>query len=80
MDGIGDVCDNCKHVSNEDQLDENNNMVGDACDNGTDSDNDGVPDSSDNCPNTPNTDLLNVTVMNKVMFVILMLTMMVFPI
>ncbi|MCA9353504.1 thrombospondin type 3 repeat-containing protein, partial [Candidatus Nomurabacteria bacterium] len=57
-DGIPDDLDNCPSVPNEDQLDENENDIGDACENQepTDSDEDGIEDSSDNCPSVPNED------------------------
>ncbi|MCR9104192.1 MAG: thrombospondin type 3 repeat-containing protein [Gammaproteobacteria bacterium] len=44
--------DNCRLVSNNDQLDSNEDGVGDACD----ADNDGIPDDVDNCPLIPNSD------------------------
>jgi len=55
-DGVSDDMDNCPAVANADQLDENGNGRGDACEGGggTDSDNDTVPDVSDNCPMVPN--------------------------
>ena len=42
-----------------DQEDSNDNQIGDACDDGIDTDNDGVPDTHDNCPNIPNGDQLD---------------------
>ena len=34
--------------------------VGDVCDDGNDSDKDGIPDSSDNCPNVANSNQLDL--------------------
>ena len=39
--------------------DENGNFVGDTCDVGLDTDNDGVVDGADNCPNISNSDQLD---------------------
>ena len=50
-DSILDTVDNCPNVANADQLDSNNNKVGDVCE---DFDSDGVLNSTDNCPNIPN--------------------------
>ena len=52
-DDIGDACDNCPSVSNNNQTDCNNNGIGDACE-PLDTDCDGVFDNVDNCPNFPN--------------------------
>ncbi len=41
------------------QLDTNYNLVGDACDEGLDSDKDGVPDNVDNCPDVDNAEQLD---------------------
>ena len=53
-DGIPDASDNCTDVYNPQQTDDDDDGVGNKCDDGsttpTDTDNDGVPDSSDNCP------------------------------
>jgi len=50
-DGIIDQYDNCPSISNPDQLDINNNSIGDACE---DFDGDGVLNINDNCPDHPN--------------------------
>ena len=47
-DGLPDEEDNCPKVFNTEQLDYDQDGLGDACDG--DDDNDGVPDSLDNCP------------------------------
>jgi len=60
-DGLSDDCDNCPNVANPDQLDCNNNGIGDACEL-LDTDCDGIFDIDDNCPNVFNpfqTDLNN---------------------
>ena len=53
-DGILDVNDNCPLISNADQLDTDNDNIGNSCD--TDDDNDGILDLDDNCPLTSNAD------------------------
>ncbi len=55
-DGVVDPEDNCPDVANADQLDTDNNNVGDAC---QDSDEDGVADLDDNCRQIPNPDQLD---------------------
>lgn len=53
-DGIADTADNCPDLGNTDQVDTDDDAMGDVCD--TDDDNDGIPDESngthvmDNCP------------------------------
>ncbi|MCK6264668.1 thrombospondin type 3 repeat-containing protein [Vibrio sp. ZSDE26] len=57
-DGITDSVDNCPNVANPDQIDSDNNGIGDACETDTplDSDGDGIEDALDNCPNVANPD------------------------
>ena len=50
-DGTTDNQDNCPAMANSDQVDANNNRIGDVCD---DFDKDGVINSKDNCPDNPN--------------------------
>ena len=47
LDGIFDVDDNCLLVANPDQLDSNNDGIGDAC--SGDTDEDGIIEELDNC-------------------------------
>lgn len=59
-DGVPDVVDNCPTAPNPDQLDTNNNGVGDVCDRSMlDMDGDSISDDIDNCIATPNTDQKN---------------------
>lgn len=55
QDGIPDYSDNCIFVPNPDQIDLDNNGIGDACEI-SDEDEDGVPDEDDNCPSIANED------------------------
>ncbi len=64
FDGVGDVCDNCPEVKNSNQLDDDQDNIGNACEQGNaglglagknfDADHDGVQDSVDNCVNVLN--------------------------
>ena len=51
-DGINDQVDNCINDPNSNQLDTDNDKIGDECD--PDIDNDGIPNERDNCPLIPN--------------------------
>jgi hypothetical protein len=56
-DTVGDNVDNCPLVVNTDQLDNDNDKLGNLCD--SDQDNDGVANANDNCPSAPNAAQLN---------------------
>ena len=53
-DGIDNASDNCPNTANADQLDTDNDSIGDVCDD--DDDADGILDINDNCPLTANAD------------------------
>lgn len=51
-DGVADTSDNCPAIANTDQLDQDDDSVGNVCD--EDLDGDLVPNANDNCPNIEN--------------------------
>ena len=53
-DTICDVDDNCRNVPNTDQMDMDNDDIGDLCDDCIDPDADGICNKVDNCPNAYN--------------------------
>ena len=57
LDGVSDGTDNCPNTPNPSQTNNDNDLLGDACD--TDDDDDGVPDTVDNCPLAANPSQLN---------------------
>ena len=56
---FSDACDNCPKIPNQDQADDDEDTLGNVCDNNDDSDRDGIPDMSDNCISDPNADQLD---------------------
>lgn len=59
-DGIADDEDNCPDLANDDQLDTDNDGIGDACEDiPNDRDNDHIVDGEDNCPELANGDQLD---------------------
>jgi hypothetical protein len=58
-DGVPNAGDNCPAISNPDQLDFDNDGLGDACDG--DADADGVMDIGDSCPYTPIAEAVNAS-------------------
>jgi YD repeat-containing protein len=59
-DGIQDNNDNCPDVYNPEQIDIDNDGIGDACDDCIDIDADGVCGSIDNCPSVINPDQIDI--------------------
>lgn len=59
-DGIADISDNCPSVTNASQSDDDDDGIGNACDdtdgNAVDTDGDGIEDDDDNCPDVSNSD------------------------
>ena len=55
-DNITDDKDNCPNKENPDQVDSDNDGVGDACEKKKDRDGDGIEDDQDNCPDKKNPD------------------------
>lgn len=53
-DGVIDTLDNCPSDANTSQLDDDNDGLGNACDQLTDTDRDGISDALDNCPANAN--------------------------
>jgi DNA-binding beta-propeller fold protein YncE len=49
-DNVVDAVDNCRGLANPDQVDTDEDGLGDACD--PDDDNDGIPDAQDKCPDS----------------------------
>jgi thrombospondin type 3 repeat protein len=58
QDGIPDTADNCPLIANNDQLDQDNDGIGDVCD--PDIDGDGHLNEADNCPVFENPDQLDL--------------------
>lgn len=56
QDNIRNETDNCPNISNPDQVDIDQDGIGDVCDSFIDSDGDGIANSVDNCPITSNPD------------------------
>ncbi len=56
-DNVENLFDNCVYVANADQVDDDDNGIGNACE--LDFDNDGYENEADNCPTIPNPTQLN---------------------